>query len=111
MPVFGPGGTVVAALEIRVRDLRNDLPSIKAALTVAARSLSRELATGHQNGPIVPLPRAAAGPATYPGGPSIWIDPRTPAGGPPALCLKCSTSCSSPDVNAAYPMAGGATLG
>jgi DNA-binding IclR family transcriptional regulator len=58
MPVFGPGGTVVAALEIRVRDLRNDLPSIKAALTVAARSLSRELATGQPNGRLnTPLTR------------------------------------------------------
>ena len=57
MPVFGPGGTVVAALEMRLRDLRNEFQSVKAALVVAARSLGREMATGHQNGPMVPLPR------------------------------------------------------
>jgi hypothetical protein len=51
------GGTVVAALEIRVRELRNEFQSVKAALVVAARSLGREVATGHQNGPMVPLPR------------------------------------------------------
>jgi DNA-binding IclR family transcriptional regulator len=51
MPVFGAGGNVAAALEMRVRDLRSsDFQGIKAALTVATRSLSRELATGLQNG-------------------------------------------------------------
>jgi DNA-binding IclR family transcriptional regulator len=45
MPVFGPGGNVVAALELRVRDVRSDFRGIKAALAVASRSLSRELAT------------------------------------------------------------------
>lgn len=55
MPVFGPGGAVVASLEMRVRDLRNDFQAIKAALMVAARSLSRELATGQPNGRPAPL--------------------------------------------------------
>jgi len=44
-PVFAAGGRVVAALEARVRDLRTDLPVMQPALIVAARSLSRELAT------------------------------------------------------------------
>ena len=46
VPVFGGGGTVVAALELKVRDLRSDLPVLQPALIVAARCLSRELATG-----------------------------------------------------------------
>jgi DNA-binding IclR family transcriptional regulator len=45
-PVCGPGGHVVAALGLAVRDLRTDLQLMQPALTVAARSLSRELATG-----------------------------------------------------------------
>jgi len=46
VPVFGGGGTVVAALELKVRDLRRDLNALQPALVVAARCLSRELATG-----------------------------------------------------------------
>jgi DNA-binding IclR family transcriptional regulator len=45
VPVFGGGGTVVAALELKVRDLRSDLPVMQPALIVAARCLSRELVT------------------------------------------------------------------
>jgi DNA-binding IclR family transcriptional regulator len=45
VPVFYGGGNVVAALELSVRDLRNDLRSVQAALHVAGRSLSRELVT------------------------------------------------------------------
>lgn len=45
MPVFGAGGKVVAAIELKVRDLRSDLPALAPALTIAAHSLSRELAT------------------------------------------------------------------
>jgi len=44
MPVFGPGGDVVAAIEIAVRDLREELQPVMAALAIATRSLSRELA-------------------------------------------------------------------
>jgi DNA-binding IclR family transcriptional regulator len=44
-PVFGAGGHVVAALELRVRDLHFDLRVMQPALIVAAGSLSRELAT------------------------------------------------------------------
>jgi DNA-binding IclR family transcriptional regulator len=43
-PVFGAGGRVVAALEVRVRNQRTDVPLVQPALMVAARSLSRELA-------------------------------------------------------------------
>jgi DNA-binding IclR family transcriptional regulator len=49
MPVFGPGGKVIAALEIRVHDLRSDLQVVRPALSVAARSLSRELASESPN--------------------------------------------------------------
>ena len=45
MPVFGPGGDIVAALELSVADLGRELPAVTAALAVAARSLSREVAT------------------------------------------------------------------
>ena len=44
VPVFGPGGTAVAALELTVRDLRTDLHMATCVLTIAARGLSRELA-------------------------------------------------------------------
>ena len=47
MPVFGCGGEVVAALELELHDLRADLEMCKAALAVAARGLSRELAVDH----------------------------------------------------------------
>jgi DNA-binding IclR family transcriptional regulator len=42
-PVFGPGGQVVAAIELPVRDLRGELPRLQPALVVAARGLSRQL--------------------------------------------------------------------
>ena len=44
MPVFGPGGDVVAAIELAGRDLGSDLQPVMAALAIASRSLSRELA-------------------------------------------------------------------
>lgn len=53
-PVFGPGGVVIAALEVRVSDLRSDFQVIRPALSVAARSLSRELAC--ESGNRWPLP-------------------------------------------------------
>jgi DNA-binding IclR family transcriptional regulator len=43
MPVFGPGGDVVAAIELAVGDLGHNLQPVVAALSIAARSLSREL--------------------------------------------------------------------
>lgn len=59
-PVFGIGGHVVAALELRVRDLRSDLQIIQPALMVAARSLSRELATGGRVGRFTIAPERRA---------------------------------------------------
>ena len=46
MPVFGPGGEVIAAIEVTVRDLAHDLQPVLAPLSIATRSLSRELAGG-----------------------------------------------------------------
>ena len=47
VPVFGCGGEVVAALEVELHDVRADLELCRAALAVAARGLSRELAVDH----------------------------------------------------------------
>jgi DNA-binding IclR family transcriptional regulator len=47
VPVFSGGGNVVAALEVDVRDLATDLRVVHPVLTVAARSLSRELLINH----------------------------------------------------------------
>jgi DNA-binding IclR family transcriptional regulator len=60
-PVFGPGGAVIAALEIQVHDLREDIRMCRPALVVAARSLSRDLALdAPYDGPQLRLlPRAA----------------------------------------------------
>ena len=52
MPVFGPGGEVVAAIELAVRDLGNNLQPILGALTIATRSLSRELTGAAQYEPM-----------------------------------------------------------
>jgi DNA-binding IclR family transcriptional regulator len=59
-PVFGTGGCVVAALEVRIRDLRTDPPGRQPALIVAARSLSRELATNTRNSRNSPRRTASA---------------------------------------------------
>lgn len=48
MPVFGPAGGVVAAFELAVSDLAHDLPRSLAALEIASRSFSRELAAPHE---------------------------------------------------------------
>lgn len=45
VPVFGGGGDVVAALELTAKDLRTELHALQPALLVAARGLSRDLAT------------------------------------------------------------------
>ena len=50
MPVFGPGGDVLAAIELTVRDLGTTLQPVLTALTIAARSLTRELATQPRQG-------------------------------------------------------------
>jgi DNA-binding IclR family transcriptional regulator len=46
VPVFGPGGEIRAAIELTVPDLGRELQPVMAALSIAARSLSRELAGG-----------------------------------------------------------------
>jgi DNA-binding IclR family transcriptional regulator len=43
MPVFGSGGRIAAAIEVRVDEVSSELPHVKPALLVASRSLSREL--------------------------------------------------------------------
>ncbi len=50
VPVFGSGGMAVAALELTVLNLRTDLHMASCVLTVAARALSRELASGSHAG-------------------------------------------------------------
>jgi DNA-binding IclR family transcriptional regulator len=45
MPVFGPGGEVLAAIELAVRDLGQGLQPLMAALAISSKSLSRELAS------------------------------------------------------------------
>jgi DNA-binding IclR family transcriptional regulator len=46
MPVFGPGGHVVAGIEITANNLDDDLQRGMPPLLIATRSLSRELAGG-----------------------------------------------------------------
>lgn len=50
-PVFGPGGILVAALELELRDPLADLRTLQPALVVAARSLSRDLTCQVNGGP------------------------------------------------------------
>lgn len=45
VPVFGGGGKVVAAIELTVHEPGTDVKAVAGALTVACRSLSRQLAT------------------------------------------------------------------
>jgi hypothetical protein len=53
--VFGPGGMAVAALGLTVPNLRTDLPMASSVLTIAARGLSRALATGSHVGCFAPI--------------------------------------------------------
>jgi DNA-binding IclR family transcriptional regulator len=70
VPVFGSGGLAVAALGLCVPNLRADLQMASSVLTVAARGLSRELASGPQAGCSVwygePSPPSGSG-AEQPG--------------------------------------------
>lgn len=52
MPVFGPGGLVVAAIEIAVKDLHQQMQGVVGTLAIASRSLTRELAG--DAGPVRP---------------------------------------------------------
>ena len=53
IPIFGPGVEVVAAIELAVKDLGQDLQPVLGLLAIASRSLSRELtgAARHQSLP------------------------------------------------------------
>jgi DNA-binding IclR family transcriptional regulator len=53
MPVFGPGGQVVGAIELGVHELGHDLQPLLAPLAIATRSLSRELAAAAAPAPSV----------------------------------------------------------
>lgn len=53
VPVYGPDGATVAALEVRLRDVRAELPRVLPALTVATRALSRDL--GRAEITVVPV--------------------------------------------------------
>jgi hypothetical protein len=59
MPVFGPGGGIVAAVELRVGDLARDVPAWRPALAVAAAALSRELSREIGPHSANPLPRSS----------------------------------------------------
>jgi DNA-binding IclR family transcriptional regulator len=59
MPVFGPGGGIVAAVELRVGDLARDVPAWRPALAVAAAALSRELSREIGPHSTNPLPRSS----------------------------------------------------
>lgn len=55
MPVFGPGGQVVAAVEIAVKDLHQQMQGVIGTLAIASRSLTRELAgDARTGGPLGP---------------------------------------------------------
>lgn len=60
VPVFGPGGEVVAALELAVRDLGTDLKPVIGPLSIAARSLSRELGGAARERTVPETPRLRA---------------------------------------------------
>jgi hypothetical protein len=64
MPIFGPGGEVVAAVELAVGDLGHELQQLTTTLSIATRSLSRELASAARLGRPCPIPhpRLAMGP-------------------------------------------------
>ena len=51
-PVFGPGGRIVCALELKITELRTDLPRLAPALQIATRSLTRELTAGTRFGAL-----------------------------------------------------------
>ena len=52
VPIFGPGGEVIAAIELATGDLGHGLRPTVATLSIASRSLSRELASvAHPDSP------------------------------------------------------------
>lgn len=57
MPVFGPGGDIIAAIELAVPDVGGGFSAQLTALTIATRSLSREL--GGDARPAIDEPQGA----------------------------------------------------
>jgi IclR family transcriptional regulator, acetate operon repressor len=71
MPIFYGGGRVAAAVELNVADLGNDLKPAASALSVACRSLSRQLATElHRMGNGHPTHHSEPTPNPHPSGES-----------------------------------------
>jgi hypothetical protein len=66
VPVFGPGGRVAAAIEVRVDDPAAELPTVRPALVIAGRSLTRELSASPDLGGRTPGLRPPPG-ALHPG--------------------------------------------
>jgi DNA-binding IclR family transcriptional regulator len=64
-PLFGPGGIVVAAIEMRVSDLRKDLPRFQPALIVATRSLSRQMCVPPVARGVAAIDRSLLAPAAH----------------------------------------------
>ncbi len=54
MPVFGARGSVVAAIELSIRDLGRHLQAVVPSLAIATRSLSRELGASPCATPVSP---------------------------------------------------------
>jgi DNA-binding IclR family transcriptional regulator len=63
VPVFGAGGDLVAAIELTVPDLGREVQPLIASLSIAARSLSRELSGGGAGSPGTAVGDYATGPA------------------------------------------------
>ena len=49
VPVFGAEGSIVAAIEVQVRDLLGGLATARTALGIAAACLSRDLAQAYSD--------------------------------------------------------------
>jgi hypothetical protein len=69
VPVFGPGGRVAAAIEVRVDDPAAELSTVRPALVIAGRSLTRELSASPELGGrgLRPHPAGAPPRALHPG--------------------------------------------
>ena len=80
VPVFGSGGMAVAALELTVPNLRTDLQMASSVLTIAARGLSRELATGTHAACFAPITEQHAPNRTVREGPDRLHSPTMSAG-------------------------------
>jgi hypothetical protein len=85
VPVFGPGGELVASIELTVRDLSKELQAVRAALVIASHSLSPELSgDARPSGPArsdraTPLPRSSR--SGQPRSPAGACEPAAPPDG------------------------------